>query len=97
MSKAITSCNGCIFANEIGLYNDPACIHPLNDGHFLNAIGSYIEEAQYTSKSTKILYNIYDLVIPRTCPLRKVKEINIGCKIEINLDKDLFEENFSEL
>lgn len=98
MSKAvITSCNGCIFNSEIGLYNDPACIHPLNNGHFLNSIGSYIEEVHFTSESTGKIYVTYDLVIPKTCPLRKVEEIDIGCKIEVKLDEDLFEENFSEL
>ncbi len=33
---------------------------------------------------------------PPWCPLRQLKSIDIGVKIEVELDKNLFEENFLE-
>jgi hypothetical protein len=46
--------------------------------------------------NTKKQYHFEIIAIPKWCPLRNVPHINIPNKVRVNLDKQLFEENFTK-
>jgi len=82
----ITSCNNCPF---IGGGDLPFCQHPLIHQDPKKNFKNELE-------GVHIGNGMYPLMNPPFCPLRPLKQIDIGCIVEIDLDTNLFQENFKK-
>lgn len=76
----ITGCSDCPF---ISGEQEDFCNHPL----------SPLERGPI---NLKYVDNRWVLENPKYCPLRSLKQIDIGCIVEIDLDTNLFQENFKK-
>ena len=96
--KTIYSCESCPFNVPGGEY-DGYCKHPLapNDNCQKSIYYDFNIEEENIPKTNTTDWGRYHFetnAIPVWCPLRNLKSINIGVKIKVDLDKQLFEENF---
>jgi hypothetical protein len=101
-NSEITCCENCPFNVPGGEY-DGYCNHPLapNENSFDNNqksicydLGVSKENMPKTNKTSWGTYHYDTNAIPTWCPLRDLKTIDIGVKVSINLDNQLYEENF---
>ena len=106
MENKITYCEDCPFNVSGGEYSG-YCNHPLapegydkNDEPLAQQKSIHYDFGVPENKMPKTnttsygYYHFETNVIPKWCPLRQLSQINIGIIIKINLDKQLFEENY---
>lgn len=98
----ITQCENCPFNVPGGEY-DGYCNHPQapsekEGDNFQKSIyydyGVKEGDMPKTDTTSWGRYHFETNAIPTWCPLRNLKSIDIGVKAIVDLDKQLFEENF---
>ena len=105
----ITQCENCPF-DVSG--NHSHCNHPLapTDSSLVDELEDDLncqkhihydfdvpkDEMPKTDTTSWGRYHFETKAIPKWCPLRSLTHIDIGIKMEIDLDKQLFEENFTQ-
>ncbi len=111
MQTEITQCEDCPFNVPGGEYSG-YCNHPCaplepkppedwmsypNEQKIIHHdLGVKEEDMPKTDKTDWGRYHFETNAIPKWCPLRALESINIGVEMKINLDKQLFEENFEK-
>lgn len=93
----ITHCNDCPFISIDNEYGSQ-CFHPINADSTLQQINyDFAHTEQLPLNKDGKRYHSETYAIPTTCPLRETMSINIPQEVCVELDKQLFEENFTFL
>lgn len=91
--NTITNCDNCPFYTGPGEYDEVGkCTHPLNHSNPFSLESMLRDKRKTLNPKSSYKYNYDCIVVPKSCPLRSLKKINIGIVIPISLDPDLFEE-----
>lgn len=96
----ITGCHNCCFRtfdNEYGSNcNHPKGFNPNSEDNNNDIILHPDSESIPTDETSYGHYHRYTEAIPTWCPIRNLKNLSIGCEVNVKLDSRLFEENINK-